>query len=63
MSRTARAVKECAEWLVACVRLGWPKAALDDLEAIWWRYHDDRGRLVASQAAVLEGKPTEGAHQ
>ena len=29
----------CADWLSKCLRLGWPKSALDDLERLWWQYH------------------------
>lgn len=44
--RTARAIKECAEWLSWCLRNGWPKTTLDDLESLWWKYHDERGNLI-----------------
>jgi hypothetical protein len=42
---TERAKLACAHWLAACLRLGWPKSVLDDLEAIWWKFHDCQGRL------------------
>jgi hypothetical protein len=45
MSRSGRAIKECAEWLSYCLSIGWPKSSLDRLEALWWEYHDDYGRL------------------
>jgi hypothetical protein len=38
-------VRKCAEWLAACRRLGWRVEDLDDLEALWWRHHDDNGDL------------------
>lgn len=41
MSTQSKRVKECAEWLAECLRLGWPKESLDALEAIWWKYHPD----------------------
>lgn len=25
--------------------IGWPKAMLDDLELLWWHYHDNTGKL------------------
>ena len=43
---TPKAVEQCAEWLSECLRLGWPKSALDQLEALWWKYHDERGSIV-----------------
>lgn len=43
--RTQRAIKKCAEWLGFCLSIGWDKGELDDLEALWWQYHDDYGRL------------------
>jgi len=44
--RTYRAIMACAEWLVACLKLGWDKSELDGLEALWWRHHDHRGALI-----------------
>ena len=40
-----RAVAECAKWLQWCLRIGWPKSALDDLEKLWWKHHDRFGEL------------------
>lgn len=45
--RTRHAIRKCAEWLAACIELGWLKSDLDFLEALWWRYHDHKGNLVA----------------
>ena len=42
---TERAARACAEWLAFCVRIGWRRDRLDALEAIWWRWHDERGEL------------------
>ncbi len=42
---TRKAQQGCAEWLCSCLRLGWPKPSLDDLENIWWQYHDRTGKL------------------
>lgn len=44
MRRTTRALRECMEWLAACLALGWPKNDLDALEAIWWQHHDHTGK-------------------
>jgi hypothetical protein len=43
--RTQKAIRECAEWLSYCLRLGWKKSQLDRLEEIWWEFHDDNGKL------------------
>lgn len=50
---TSKARNDCASWLAMCVRLGWPKSALDDLESLWWRYHDNTG----AERAILEAQP------
>lgn len=42
---TPKAVQACAEWLASCLQLGWRKDELDALEAVWWWYHDNCGRL------------------
>ena len=42
---TRHANKQCAEWLVACLALGWRRDQLDDLEALWWKHHDRCGVL------------------
>lgn len=42
---TRSALMKCAEWLVFCLSIGWPKSDLDDLEKLWWKGHDWRGRL------------------
>lgn len=46
---TTRALEMCAKWLSECLRLGWPKSALDDLEKLWWKHHDRYGRLKGIQ--------------
>jgi hypothetical protein len=46
---TLKARRECAEWLSYCLKIGWAKASLDELEKIWWRFHDGQGRLVNPQ--------------
>jgi hypothetical protein len=59
---TRQARRECLEWLSSCVRLGWLKTDLDALEALWWRYHDYRGRLVryvGPVSAVNAAEPIE----
>ncbi len=43
--RSRTAIKACAEWLVKCLEIGWPKSALDELEEIWWKFHDANGQL------------------
>lgn len=46
---TPKAIGLCAKWLQKCLHLGWPKSALDDLEKLWWQYHDRFGRLKEQQ--------------
>ena len=36
------AIRMCAGWLSLCIKLGWSKDALDELEALWWKYHDEQ---------------------
>jgi hypothetical protein len=47
MGRHYRALLACAEWLSWCLDQGWHRSQIDNLESLWWRYHDDRGRLCA----------------
>jgi hypothetical protein len=32
--------RKCAEWLAACIHLGWEKKDLPFLEELWWRHHE-----------------------
>ena len=48
VARTKRAIQACGEWLVACLRLGYSQNDLDALEVIWWKHHDDTGKLIES---------------
>jgi hypothetical protein len=43
--KTYKAIKQCAEWLSFCFRIGWEKSQFDKLEKLWWKYHDCKGRL------------------
>lgn len=47
---TARAIEACAKWLSYCLRIGWRKTDLDELEALWWKYHDEQGHLYDAHA-------------
>ena len=49
MARTRKAILACARWLSYCIEIGWEKNELDDLEALWWKYHDDQGHLIAAR--------------
>lgn len=51
--QTPKAVRECGYWLAACLQLGWRREDLDFMEMLWWRYHDDQGRLI--QAVAKDG--------
>ena len=42
---TQKAIKKCGEWLAYCLKIGWSRSSLDDLEKLWWENHDDNGRL------------------
>ena len=46
MRRTIRAQRECTQWLGVCLKLGWRKSDLDELEKLWWKWHDDNGSLI-----------------
>jgi len=48
---TRRAQEACAHWLAECIRLGWSKAQLDDLETMWWQHHDKRGELTPNNGS------------
>ena len=43
--RSQKALRQCAEWLAFCLRIGWQRSQLDDLERLWWQYHNDKGSL------------------
>ncbi len=47
---TLKAKKVCAEWLIYCLKVGWPKKSLNTLESIWWKYHDRFGNLVDAKS-------------
>lgn len=38
-------LKLCVEWLDKCQQLGWQPSAMNDLEALFWKYRDKDGRL------------------
>jgi hypothetical protein len=46
MARSKKAIMACANWLSSCLKDGWSKSDLDRLEALWWKWHDDDGRLL-----------------
>ena len=46
---TQRALRACAKWLALCLRIGWRKDQLDDLQRLWWLYHDEQGCLIATK--------------
>ncbi len=41
----SRAIRDCADWLLFCLYIGWKKSDLDALQKLWLKYHDDDGRL------------------
>lgn len=44
--RTTEAIRKCAEWLSYCLKIGWPRSSLDELQELWWKYHDNNGNLT-----------------
>lgn len=44
--KTKRALMACAEWLSYCLSIGFDKKDLNQLEDLWWKYHDERGNLI-----------------
>lgn len=50
------ASRKCAEWLSECLRLGWPKDSLDQLQALWWEHHDEQGKLFPAPVTAAEAK-------
>lgn len=42
---TLGALRGCAEWLKACLEMGWQRSDLDFLEELWWKHHDQVGKL------------------
>lgn len=50
--RSRRALQTCANWLAFCLSIGWGKHELDDLEQIWWQWHDENGNLLTSRRRV-----------
>jgi hypothetical protein len=57
--RTRRAIESCGRWLAFCRSDGWPAESLDQLETIWWQYHDDNGVLKepTPRACMPGGSP------
>lgn len=49
--RTSQAIKQCFDWLTWCIEHGWHRSTLDDLEQLWWEYHDEDGNLTIGQQA------------
>ena len=57
MTISLRASRKCAEWLIGCRQIGWPRSMLDQLEDLWWKYHDrETGRPISP----TKGKLTDG---
>jgi hypothetical protein len=43
---TQKAIRACADWLDYCLSIGWSKGNLDALQELWWKHHDDEGKLA-----------------
>lgn len=45
--RTAKAIRECAQWLAICrEKMAWSQEYLDKLEALWWKYRKPNGEFI-----------------
>jgi hypothetical protein len=40
-----RGLERCADYLRYCLSIGWSRASLDSLEALWWADRDRLGNL------------------
>jgi hypothetical protein len=49
LNTTTRSMERCGKWLAFCLKIGWPKTALDKLEGLWWEHHDQYGNLTKEQ--------------
>lgn len=38
--------RRLAEYLTACLRIGWARGDLDFLESLWLQYHDRNGDVA-----------------
>jgi len=43
--KTLKAIKTCSYWLSYCIKIGWNKNDIDQLEELWWKFHDDNGNI------------------
>jgi hypothetical protein len=50
--RIRKALRACAGWLAYCRQIGFAAVDLDDLERLWWRYHDEGGNLLSTARYV-----------
>ncbi len=48
-ARSRKAITACAHWLAFCKPIGFPATELDDLEALWWSWHDENGNLLTAR--------------
>jgi hypothetical protein len=46
MTRSSKAIYACADWMSYCLKIGWRQSDLDDLQRLWWQWHDDDGKLI-----------------
>lgn len=51
-----RAIQKCAEWLMYCLEIGWPKADLDELELAWWQCHDTSTGELLNPLTLEQGE-------
>lgn len=48
---TREALAKCLEWIEACRKLGWKEKDMDNLEGLFWRWHDKDGQKKLGRAA------------
>jgi|WetSurMetagenome_2_1015567.scaffolds.fasta_scaffold00103_11 hypothetical protein len=44
--KNTKAIMNCAKWLSYCLKIGWNKKDIDELEKLWWKFHDEMGNLI-----------------
>lgn len=44
------AIRKCARAMAYLIEIGWSKEQLPLLEGMWWKLHDDQGRVSGSRS-------------
>lgn len=51
---TQAGILAAAEWINWCKNNGWSEETLLPLESLWWKHHDENGKLKAPNAALCD---------